>query len=53
MVLHRLIARRVVGKDIADIDAINDNIIDAQLKFPWLVRLLDLLFKGVGSRLCQ
>ena len=35
MVLHRLIARRVVGKDIADIDAINDDIIDAQLKFPW------------------
>ena len=34
-VLHRLIARRVVGKDIADIDAINDDIIDAQLKFPW------------------
>jgi L-alanine-DL-glutamate epimerase-like enolase superfamily enzyme len=35
MVLHRLIARRVVGKDIAEIDAINDDIIDAQLKFPW------------------
>jgi L-alanine-DL-glutamate epimerase-like enolase superfamily enzyme len=35
MVLHRLIARRVVGKDIADIDAINDDVIDAQLKFPW------------------
>jgi len=34
-VLHRLIARRVIGKDIAGIDAINDDIIDAQLKFPW------------------
>lgn len=34
-VLHRLIARRVVGKDIADIDSINDDVIDAQLKFPW------------------
>ena len=35
MVLHRLIARRVVGRDISEIDAINDDTIDAQLKFPW------------------
>jgi len=35
MVLHRLIARRVIGRDISEIDAINDDIIDAQLKFPW------------------
>ena len=35
MVLHRLIARRVVGRDVSEIDAINDDIIDAQLKFPW------------------
>jgi L-alanine-DL-glutamate epimerase-like enolase superfamily enzyme len=34
-VLHRLIARRVVGKDIADIDAISDDVVDAQLKYPW------------------
>jgi L-alanine-DL-glutamate epimerase-like enolase superfamily enzyme len=34
-VLHRLVARLVVGRDISDIDAINDAVIDAQLKFPW------------------
>ena len=34
-VLHRLIARLVVGRDISEIDAINDAVIDAQLKFPW------------------
>jgi L-alanine-DL-glutamate epimerase-like enolase superfamily enzyme len=34
-VLHRLIARSVVGRDISEIDAINDAVIDAQLKFPW------------------
>jgi L-alanine-DL-glutamate epimerase-like enolase superfamily enzyme len=34
-VLHRLIARLVIGRDIRDIDAINDAVIDAQLKFPW------------------
>jgi L-alanine-DL-glutamate epimerase-like enolase superfamily enzyme len=34
-VLHRLIARRVVGRDVSEIDAINDDVIDAQLKFPW------------------
>ena len=34
-VLHRLIARIVIGRDISDIDAINDAVIDAQLKFPW------------------
>jgi L-alanine-DL-glutamate epimerase-like enolase superfamily enzyme len=34
-VLHRLVARAVVGRDISEIDAINDAVIDAQLKFPW------------------
>lgn len=34
-VLHRLIARLVVGRDISEIDAINDAVIDAQLKYPW------------------
>jgi L-alanine-DL-glutamate epimerase-like enolase superfamily enzyme len=34
-VLHRLIARLVIGRDIREIDAINDAVIDAQLKFPW------------------
>ena len=34
-VLHRLIARSVIGRDISEIDAINDDVVDAQLKFPW------------------
>lgn len=34
-VLHRLIAKLVIGRDISEIDAINDAVIDAQLKFPW------------------
>jgi L-alanine-DL-glutamate epimerase-like enolase superfamily enzyme len=34
-VLHRLIARLVIGRDISEIDAINDAVIDAQLKYPW------------------
>lgn len=34
-VLHRLVARRVVGRDVSEIDAINDDVIDAQLKYPW------------------
>ena len=34
-VLHRLIARQVIGRDISDIDAINDAVIDTQLKYPW------------------
>jgi L-alanine-DL-glutamate epimerase-like enolase superfamily enzyme len=34
-VLHRLLARLVVGRDVSEIDAINDAVIDAQLKFPW------------------
>jgi L-alanine-DL-glutamate epimerase-like enolase superfamily enzyme len=35
LVLHRLVARSVIGRDVADIDAINDDVIDAQLKYPW------------------
>jgi len=34
-VLHRLIARQVIGRDVSEIDAINDAVIDAQLKYPW------------------
>ena len=33
--LLRLIAERVISADIADIDAINDDISEAQLKVPW------------------
>ena len=34
-VLHQLVARRVLGRDISDIDAINDGVIDANMKWPW------------------
>jgi L-alanine-DL-glutamate epimerase-like enolase superfamily enzyme len=34
-VLHQLVARRVLGQDISDIDAINDLVIDANMKWPW------------------
>jgi L-alanine-DL-glutamate epimerase-like enolase superfamily enzyme len=34
-VLHRLVSPQVIGRDISEIDAINDSVIDAQLKFPW------------------
>ena len=34
-VLHQLVARRVLGRDISEIDAINDAVIDANLKWPW------------------
>ncbi|HTO02421.1 MAG TPA: enolase C-terminal domain-like protein, partial [Opitutus sp.] len=34
-VLHQLVARRVLGRDISDIDAINDEVIDANMKWPW------------------
>ena len=34
-VLHQLVARRVLGRDISEIDAINDEVIDANMKWPW------------------
>ncbi len=34
-VLHRQVARHVLGADPADIDAINDRVIDANMKYPW------------------
>jgi L-alanine-DL-glutamate epimerase-like enolase superfamily enzyme len=34
-VLHRLVARQVLGADPAHIDALVDHVIDAQMKFPW------------------
>ena len=34
-VLHQLVARRVLGRDISDIDAINDGVIDANMNWPW------------------
>ena len=34
-VLHRLLARPIIGRDVSEIDAINDVAVEAQLKFPW------------------
>lgn len=34
-VLHRQVARQVLGQDPARIDAIVDRVIDANMKFPW------------------
>lgn len=34
-VLHQMVARRVLGRDASDIDAINDLVIDANMKWPW------------------
>lgn len=33
--LHGVVARTVIGQDISAIDAINDNVINAAMKFPW------------------
>jgi L-alanine-DL-glutamate epimerase-like enolase superfamily enzyme len=35
LVLHRNLARQVLGQDAAQIDAINDRCIEANYKFPW------------------
>jgi L-alanine-DL-glutamate epimerase-like enolase superfamily enzyme len=35
MVLHRQVARHALGKDPAQIDALVDRVIDANMKFPW------------------
>ncbi len=35
LVLHRQLARQVLGRDPAQIDAIVDRCIDANMKFPW------------------
>ncbi len=35
MVLHRQVARLVLGSDPAQIDALVDRVIDANMKFPW------------------
>ena len=33
--LHGVVARSVIGRDISEIDAINDGVINAAMKFPW------------------
>ncbi len=35
--LHGLVQRSVLGRDIADIDAINDDVINSAMKFPWSI----------------
>ncbi|MEZ5283836.1 MAG: mandelate racemase/muconate lactonizing enzyme family protein [Vicinamibacterales bacterium] len=47
-VLHRLVAPRVLKRDISEIDAINDDVIDAQLKYPWSF-LCRALRRGHGA----
>lgn len=34
-VLHALVARTALGRDISEIDAINDDVINASMKYPW------------------
>lgn len=33
--LHGVVARSVLTRDISEVDAINDGVIDAAMKFPW------------------
>lgn len=33
--LHSTLARPLIGRDISEIDAINDSVINAAMKFPW------------------
>ena len=33
--LHQRVVNRVLGKDLSQIDAINDAVIDANMKYPW------------------
>lgn len=33
--LHQRVAQRVIGRDASQIDAINDDVIDANMKYPW------------------
>jgi L-alanine-DL-glutamate epimerase-like enolase superfamily enzyme len=35
IVLHRQVARHVLGRDPAQVDALVDRVIDANMKFPW------------------
>jgi L-alanine-DL-glutamate epimerase-like enolase superfamily enzyme len=62
MVLHRKVARHVLGCDPADFEAISDRAIEANYKFPWsfICRALggvdsaiwDLLAKRAGKSVC-
>lgn len=63
MILHRKIALHAIGKDPADIDAIVDNCIEANYKYPWsfVCRALagldtaiwDLLAKREKKSVCE
>jgi L-alanine-DL-glutamate epimerase-like enolase superfamily enzyme len=62
-VLHRLVARQVLGSDPAEIDALADRVIDANMKFPWSfvcralvgvdTALWDLYGKIRGKPVCE
>jgi L-alanine-DL-glutamate epimerase-like enolase superfamily enzyme len=62
-VLHRQVARQVLGSDPAQIDALLDRVIDANMKFPWthICRALagvdtaiwDLYGKIKGKPVCE
>ena len=62
-VLHRLVAPRVLGSDPAQIDALVDRVIDANMKFPWTfvcralsgvdTAIWDLYGKLKGAPVCQ
>jgi len=63
MVLHRQIAPHVLGKDPADVDAIADQCIEENYKFPWSyvcralagvdTALWDLRGKHAGKSVCE
>jgi L-alanine-DL-glutamate epimerase-like enolase superfamily enzyme len=62
-VLHRQVARHVLGSDPAQIDALVDRVIDANMKFPWSyvcralagvdTALWDLYGKIKGKPVCE
>ncbi|HWV99562.1 MAG TPA: mandelate racemase/muconate lactonizing enzyme family protein [Candidatus Acidoferrum sp.] len=62
-VLHRQVARHVLGSDPAHIDALADRVIDANMKFPWTyvcralagvdTALWDLYGKVKGKPVCE
>ncbi len=62
-VLHRQVARQVLGSDPAQIDALVDRVIDANMKFPWTyvcralagvdTAIWDLYGKIKGKPVCE
>jgi L-alanine-DL-glutamate epimerase-like enolase superfamily enzyme len=62
MILHRKVARHVLGSDPADFEAVSDRVIEENYKFPWSficralsgvdTALWDLLGKRTGKSVC-